>query len=33
MKVTDPERRFIRQLPFIQPEQLVEHLHSADIFI
>lgn len=33
MKATDPEHRFIRQLPFIQPEQLVEHLHSADIFI
>ena len=33
MKVTDPERRFIRQLPFIQPEKLVEHLRNADIFI
>lgn len=33
MKATDPEHRFIRQLPFIQPEQLVEHLRSADIFI
>jgi glycosyltransferase involved in cell wall biosynthesis len=33
MKATDSERRFIRQLPFIQPEKLVEHLRSADIFI
>ena len=29
MKATDPERRFIRQLPFIQPEQLVEHLRGG----
>jgi len=33
MKATDPERCFIRQLPFIQPEQLVEYLRSADFFI